>query len=102
MPKKIQTPLIETPATARDDDENRPAPGEGLVYFYIRKLFGRSWKTGLAGLFILLGTVGEQLAAGGLPDTLPEWLRLGTQLGMGSGLMVAKDGDKSGTDTHPR
>lgn len=90
------TPAASTPDEIDTDD--KPMRGEGLLPFYIRRMFGRSWRTSMTGWGILLLSVGEQLADGGLPKTGADWIKLAVKAAIGIGFMGAKDKNVTGLE----
>ncbi len=85
-----RAPTIEMLITSPE----MPDKGEGLLPYYIRKVFGRSWKTSALGwLSIVVGLVPL------IPDA-PTWLTKTaaaiTTLLIGTGLMASKQTGVSG------
>ncbi len=86
-------PVAPGPARPPEDEE-------GLIGGGLRKLFGRSWKTTVTGLITI--ACGVVPLVPGVPDNIAKIAAVLLPIVAGGGLLVAKDGNVSGTRANPR
>jgi hypothetical protein len=90
-------PLTSAAPARRAPRPSIDAPENGLIDEAMIRVLGRSWRTTLTGLLVILCSVA--MVVPGVPHVVTEVCKVLLPIVTGTGLLIAKDGRVSGTDS---